>query len=417
MDIGIRRNDTLERGRIGISDILAMYVLIWSVTPIMASGTIYRVILVLCVASWMLIHFNYLRYRSNMVILICLLLASTFVLRTISGGISHGISWTINIAIYSIIALIGSYYLEVKCENVRSILIIMMICTAIISVISIQTVIADPTALRIATHEWSEGTNHYGAYDYVYMCVQGLPFFFLVLRVKALRDGDKLWTVMAIVSLVLSGTLIIFSGFTLANIISLVAILMCILFINPSTKKTLTILFVGLIVALTYKFILTQVFEFLALITSNSPMYTRKIMDLSNQLLYGTGVGSTYIDRVSRYLASWQAIARYPIMGSILWSGSIVCGGHSTLVDVMAYGGVLYALLYYWQMIIFTTKQITRNCVFRKMARLITVVFLTTCLLTGLFDTLTYANAWIWFLFIPYLAKRYSIRLSEEELL
>ena len=220
MDIGIRRNDTLERGRIGISDILAMYVLIWSVTPIMASGTIYRVVLVLCVASWMLIHFNYLRYKSNMVILICLLLASTFVLRAISGGISHGISWTINIAIYSIIALIGSYYLEVKYENVRSILIIMMICTAIISVISIQTVIADPTALRIATHEWSEGTNHYGAYDYVYMCVQGLPFFFLVLRVKALRDGDKLWTVMTIVSLVLSGTLIILSGFTLANIIS-----------------------------------------------------------------------------------------------------------------------------------------------------------------------------------------------------
>lgn len=417
MGTRIRRNDTLKRGRIGFSDILAMYVLIWSVTPVMASGTIYRVVLVLCVAGWMLIHFNYLRYKGNMVILICLLFVSTFILRTICGGISHGISWTMNIAIYSIIALIGVYYLEIKYEKMQSILIIMMICTAIISVLSIQTVIADPTALRLATHEWSEGTNHYGAYDYVYMCVQGLPFFFLILRVKALRDRDKMWTIMVIISLVLSGVLILLSGFTLANIISLVAILMCIIFINPSTKKTLIIILVGLIVALTYKFILTEVFEFLISITRNSPMYARKILDLSNQLLYNTGVGSTYSDRVSRYLASWQAIARYPIIGSILRSGSIVSGGHSTLVDVMAYGGVFYALLYYWQMIIFTIKQITRNCVFRKMARLITVVFLTTCLLTGLFDTLTYANAWIWFLLIPYLAKRYNIRLSEEELL
>ena len=158
MGTRIRRSDILKRRKIGFSDILAMYVLIWSVTPVMASGTIYRVVLMLCVAGWMLIHFNYLRYKSNMIILICLLFVSTFILRTISGGISHGISWTINIAIYSIIALIGAYYLEIKYEKMQSILIIMMICTAIISVLSIQTVIADPTALRIATHEWSEGT-------------------------------------------------------------------------------------------------------------------------------------------------------------------------------------------------------------------------------------------------------------------
>ena len=404
----------MVKAKFGISDILAIYILIWSVTPIMASGTIYRIALILCSVIWIALHIDFLTSNINMTLAVIILIAYTFILRAINGGFSSGVSWTINTAIYSLVAIIAAYYLEFKLENVQLFLEIMMVCTAIVSLISIQTVINDPTSLRTATHEWDQGANSYGAYSYVYMCVQAVPALFIVLRTNVLRRNNIIWTLLSSLTFILYAILIILSGFTLANIISIVGLAICLILINPSIGKKIILMLVLLIVIFWYKDILEALFSFLLSVTKNSPMYTTKIKELADQFLNGATFGDSYVDRVSLYKESWNAVFRYPLLGSVYWTGNIVGGGHSTFVDVLAYGGVFYSAVYYWQMIVFPVKQINSANAPKLISRVLIMTFLITNLLTGLFDTVTYANAWVWFLLFPYLAKKAAVYTQEE---
>lgn len=395
--------------RLKISDYFAVYVLVWSVMPALAFGTIYRVLLLFCAGIWFLLHFYFFSSKPNTLIGMALLLIATFVLRTVDNGSSAGVSWTMNMATYCIVGMISLYYISCEPEKIKKIIIILMAVTAIVSIISIRTAIEDPTALRLATHEWQQGAKSYGAYDFVYMCVQSIPFLFIILRIKDLHNREKLWTIMCFISLLLNVALIIVSGFTLANAIGIIGLLICFAFLKPSIRKTILMIVLVIIVFLSFDKIAESTFFFLLDATKNSPMYTGKINDLYNQIVLKGGVGNSYSDRLSLYKISWEAVFRYPFFGSILWSGHIVGGGHSTYVDILAYGGVLYAFLYYWQMIFFPINLIKNTHASKDMTRMLIAVFLVTSVLTGLFDTITYANAWVWFLLIPYIAYKSTL--------
>jgi hypothetical protein len=101
---------------------------------------------------------------------------------------------------------------------------------------------------------------------------------------------------------------------------------------------------------------------------------------------------------------SWDSVFRYPILGSVIFTGSIICGGHSTIVDVLAYGGVPYASLYYWLIIITPINKVKLLSKGKNLKNLLIAVFFTVSLLTGIFDTISYAYAWVWFLLMPYVA-------------
>lgn len=400
---------------LNIVDFFALYVLIWSVTPALSSGTIYRVLLMGCAFLWILNKINYIFKKKNTIILMGLLIISCFILFFISSGVNRAVAWTINMSIYCIVALIGFYYIDKQPQKIIAILNIMLVLTIVIAILSIKAVIADPTALRLATYEWNQKTVSYGAYDYVYMCVQALPF--LIIGYKSRINGQRnyLWNILCLIALIVYGMLIVLSGFTLANIISLCAIIVLFVFENLSFKKTLILIVVGLCLLLSYKEIISIILNFLIKITDNFPLYSTKIKQLANQIIYGDGIGSTYSDRVSLYNISWSSVVKYPILGSILISGESVSGGHSTLVDVLAYGGLGYAFIYYWLMIVTPVKRIKRLCVKKKSKVLYIALFLTVAIMTGIFDTITYAYAWIWFLLIPYLSMQCSYEFRKRE--
>lgn len=387
-----------------ISDIFIIYILLWTFVPALASGSIFRVIFIISTLGWVATHTSFLKTKAYYLIIIIALLLFTFALRYIDSGYDNAFSWTLNMAIYCIVALTGWYYIEHDFIKIKSILSVVLLATIIVSIISINNVMSNPYALRLATHQWDTETVTYGSYSYVYMCVQAVPILIFYLYEASVSNKDRLFRILAIVASIVCILLIVFSGFSLANIIIVISIISYVLIRKPSVMKTFVIILLGILFMIFYKNILNIVFSFLINITQNSPAYSAKIRDLFNQLVQQNGIGGTYSNRIELYKLSWDSIFRYPLIGSVLATGKIICGGHSTLVDVLSYGGIIYAMLYYFVILITPIKMMysgkgdTKN-------RILKTLFLVPLLLTGIFDTISYTYSWVWFFFIPYVSK------------
>lgn len=332
-----------------------------------------------------------------------------------NSGFSSAISHTINMSVYGVVALIGLYYTETdyKQSAANKFVFLMLAVTCIVATFSIKAVVADPTVLRIRTHDWEGRNVMYGSYSFVYMCVQLVPFLCVAIQKKVINNG-WLWKAESIICLLLCVILILLSGFTLANIILLFSLVLLFVFINPSTKKTLLIIGMSFAVLFSYKYLLNYIFSFLLQVTSNSPMYTAKIRDLYGQLVLGVGVGATYSNRLDLYRQSLTSVFKYPLIGSVFVTGKSLSGGHSTLVDALAGGGILYAGLMYWLMLVHPIKNIKRILRNSRYRTVILILFFSVVLLTGVLDTLTYENAWVWYLFIPYISNKIE-KIDTEE--
>ena len=394
------------RFHLSLSDLAALYIIIWTITPALGSGGIFRAILLGCACYWVISNFLFLKRHSNELILMVLLLIGYFITQWLSYGINHAVSWTLNMGIYVVVALIGMCYNYENSEKVPLFLNVLLLIIIAVSIISIRTVIVDPYALRRATYAVEDRGHAYGAYSFIYMITQLIPLLFFSIFNKT-REELNISRILLCLSLLIGWILVLLSGFTIANAVVAIAVLAFVLLKNFNVKKLLVTLLLLIVVAFTYRYILEAIFTWLGDVVKGNLLYERKTQDLYNQLILGTGAGSSYSGRLDLYKKSWDTLFHNPIIGSAIIRGEDTTGGHSTLVDIMANSGLIVALLYYWLIIRMPIKMIRTMDRGKRWGQLI-VVFLFLVLSIGILDTLTYTCAWVWFILLPFLARSLS---------
>lgn len=184
-----------------------------------------------------------------------------------------------------------------------------------------------------------------GGFQFIYALVLFLPVI-----VWLIENSNKYLKALNIVELILFVSCIYESQYTTALIMTVVSLLVIFATKNKHRMKLVIILLV-LLIAFNGLSLLGEVFEFF----SESVEYdyvSDKLLQVS-QLLKGEEINTeTSNDRLELYQLSINSFTKNPIFGANIFNfGANTIGGHSTILDICA-GGGMFALLAF--IVIFT---------------------------------------------------------------
>ena len=384
--------------KFGLSDLAAIYILLWTIMPSMSSGTLYRVVLIGCAGIFVLSNFHEIFSDFVNLIAIVLLLGLYFALSFVAYGQSYAIAHTINLNMYILVWLIGRHYFEHMPEKMLPILTVILLACIFVSVQAIRIVLRNPGALRAATH--SEESHSYASYSYVFLSAQLVPFLLLALK-KYEIGNNRFFQAAALVCLVTSMGLVVCSGFLMANILMLLGIACIIVFYRFSATKLVAALLILLFIVLFYRVLLETAFELMLNLTKNNPYYYKKFYGFYKQLFFDAGTASSYSRRLHLYVSSYTSLVNYPLLGSIVFTGRDKGGGHSSIIDMFAAYGWVPGILYIRQLLGSSVRMI-KTCETPELKRVLLVCLLSLVLINGCFDALSYTCAWVWYLLIPF---------------
>ncbi|MBP3936845.1 MAG: hypothetical protein IK954_04605 [Clostridia bacterium] len=386
-----------------IERLCALYVVLWIFVPPIQIGTIYRLLAIICAFIWLFcvslqnkdIFSDLKRYLSFAIPYIILLFFARMFTYSLRGAITP-MQQTIIIIVCGVMA---TYYMRHDKDFVRVLLTVSMIAIAFFCVTTIQGLIVDPYASRIANSEWLngrfEGNENVGLYGYIYMCVLLAPMllYLLINRIKV----NRLFNAIVVVDFILISAMSFLSGYMIAIFCYLIG---CGLILAFNKRNAVYIfLFVTAIICLLlfYQQILSAIFDLLLDIFGKNIAYYEKICNIRDLFLNGDVTGITVKERWSDYTGSIRDIFRYPIFGSYLF-GSSGAGGHSSVLDAIGKSGWLLSYLYFF--ILWKYPFEIYQAKFKN-ATLRTIIFVV--ILFGIFDPYTQEICIPLYLFFPYI--------------
>lgn len=368
-----------------LTDLCALYIVGWAIIPIMSRGNIFRIIAIICSIEFLLYGFlsgKFNRIRINNYFFLSILMIIILLGHNIlgNGNFDFAIAKSINLFVSIILSIIAQYYYNFNIKKLKKITAFIVLIYILEIIPSLIAVGKNPYVLRNAAGEHVRAgiEGFAGSYGYIYGCVMLVIFF-----VYNLHTGEKkiLKKIVQLFIIFLLCYLILKSGFTTALILTVIGII-CALSIGKKKLKTIIFLIVAII------FLSYIVPLFLRYIVENLDIpiiYRSKILYLNELLSSEQNV--TYADSTRGKLLNKgiATIIRYPILGSVIFSGVEEAGGHQEIIDVMANYGIIYALLFYW-IILGTPYRLL------KLDGSIQFLYLIIIILLGMTNTIDYTT-------------------------
>lgn len=394
--------------KLNLEKICALYVILWIFIPPIQVGTFYRLLAIGCVAIWFLTIV--LRDKQALDILIkyliigalcvVLMLVWSFGSYSFIDAIKNHLQFIIMLAC----GVIATYYMKRDKEFLQIIIGACLICMAIFCVTTIDGVIKNPYAARIANSEWLEerfeGQEFVGLYGYIYMSVLIAPMLLykMIKKVKINRFMDVLFFIVFALIVVMT----IFSGYMIANMCLIFGCGLIFVLNKPNIGRFALFLLIVLLFVLFYKDFVNGFFDLMANMLGNNPAYKQKIIEIKKLLLNGELGGVTVDERFSNYSRSIELIYKYPIIGSYVF-GVKGGGGHSEVLDTIGKYGWLIAGLYFYLLWVYPFK-IYRNKT-PQMVKILLLVFIVF----SVFNPYSQEMCIMLYLFFPYI-----ILISDE---
>ena len=91
--------------------------------------------------------------------------------------------------------------------------------------------------------------------------------------------------------------------------------------------------------------------DLISFVGTKNMLYRGKLLDFQQAFLFADTSGHTVSGRLGKYIASFQNMLEYPILGSMLF-GVYGGGGHSELFDKLSNYGIVTSIVYFillWQ--------------------------------------------------------------------
>lgn len=339
-----------------INYLAASYVLLFVFIPPMQVGTLYRLVAIACSVIFFITGNGlgqvWMNEQSKKYLFVCLgcsalmIFTSSFVY-----GVSVAITRNIQFIITCIVGYIGLYYFENDPEFLDKWMIVALFAILFFSITTIQGLIENPYASRIANSEWLEdrfeGNENVGLYGYVYMCI--LLFPMLLYKVTSRVKVNIVFDILCILDLVVIFIMGINAGYMIGIFCLLLGSMIVLMLRKITATRILVVVMISILFIMFYRDIVTSVFEFAKNLFRDNPIYQDKIRDFSELFLDGTTTGHSVDSRFSNYYDSIKDILQYPIVGSFLF-GVSNGGGHSSVFDTLGKYGLLTSFLYFWIM-------------------------------------------------------------------
>ncbi len=336
-----------------INRLAALYIVCWVFIPPLQVDEIYRNLAVALAIVWVVtsIYNDSQFFSENKVFIVASIACAALMIlwRCGIGSLSSAITNTIQFIIFIIIAAISLYYQKNDFSFLKIMMTVMLALVLIFSITTIQGVLEDPYAARIATSEWLEGrferNPNVGLYGYIYMAVFLLPML-IYIKLNGVRV-NKLFDILAIVDIIVVFPMIILSGYMIANVCCLLGCIIVILTQRATPVRIVGLIALGLFFVFYYESIVTAVFDGLIDLLGDNPVYSEKLADFKSLFLEGDTTGGTVDGRFDNYSSSLRNIINYPVLGAYFF-GDLGGGGHSSILDMLGRFGWGISIIYFY---------------------------------------------------------------------
>ncbi len=370
-----------------IQKFAVLYLVIWTISPPLQIGTIYRVAALGCAVIWFVVLFireQAISFNKDEFLSILFLLLIIVVIYIEKGSISSVIKQIAYIMM--VICFFMNNFYKDKADELKGIVQIVLILLIIFNFITISALIEDPTIARrivrddVDTYDFlKQGVGGYSLiYPQVCICPAVLSW-----TLKAFKQSKfnffigVIWAVSYIWFLSLA-------GYSIAVFASIVGATLF-LFYKGKSAVVAFIVAIAIFIISMLSIMYIESFRNWLLEIFDGTAVTKKI----NDLVFASETGETgdsILFRINAYSESIKDIIKYPIIGS-LWRES--GGRHSEFLGIFSkyglFGCFIFSKLFYFVPLYYKKIYNNKYVISTANATLITYLFVL------ILDTVTYS--------------------------
>jgi len=379
-----------------IQKICVLYLIIWSISPPLSSGMLYRFAALGAAGVWF--GFEIIRgiqFTKNDVKAVLFVLAIVLTSYIEYGGLGSVLK---NIALFMMCLLyIMQTHYKGRWSSLSNLIPLMLALLVFFNIRTFTTLLEDPTIARKIVRNDDEMLPYLargvGGYALIYIQVCAFPALIMWVM-KAARVNRILFCIgvgWAVTYLLVIAN----AGYSLAIFTSGASLVIMFFYkgkrVTPAVITMLLIL-IGAMFALIYM----EGLRNWLLVQFDGTAVAKKINDLVSSNESGEATGSIY-DRVKAYTTSLQTIGKYPIIGAWWYSGG---GGHSAILDMFAKYGVVVGY-FYVQMLFSRLFYLKKKYEDKMLVNQVCNACFCSILFVAMLDSLTYEFMIVLLIVIP----------------
>lgn len=326
--------------------ICILYVSIWVSAPILAYGTIFRILALISIVIWIILDLldsdGAMRNPNLHIFALYVFLLYSFTINYIVDDID-GIKRNIQLYILLFFILVYTSYQRKSLEILKPVIYINVVLFLIWAIATLTALNVNSHAVRYLIRS-SEISRHYsslgvGGFAFIYSLLIYITILIYLLKKQL---NLNLISFFYIISLFLSVATVLKSGYTLAVILLVISMVTILFYSSNIWKNIIYFTFVAIILYILNYYILDILHYLLKFAEGTN--YRLKINDIINSYELGEASGTAH-DRLERYARSLSIFLENPLLGI----GSVATvGKHSLILDSFAqYGIVIGTLIIY----------------------------------------------------------------------
>ena len=393
--------------------LLAFYVIIWAVLPVVQYGTINRLLVAMAALVWFAVAVgNSIAQHNSKIISIfsavIIFTALTIIVGVIcDGGVYATFISRLHSIIFLLILCMGIYYFEKDPEFLISITKIVIPVILVVAFLTFREAQLTPGISRLMVWDVEVAREYarkgVGGYGLIYSLVFYASCLLYLISVKVIK---RKWLFALVV--LMFGLTVFTSGFLIASIMMVTSIFVFVFGLYSKKDPLRVIGSILLIVGAAYLVLQIVVINNGDKLVAafDGTLYETKIREIV--LLFQEEQNVGHLEgRTSRYLESIIAMVRFPLLGAKIANQMEAIGGHSTLFDVLATYGLVFSFGYYYAMYK-AFISMTRNKADVGLVSAFTILLL----INGCFNTFSYEHAVAFFIVFP---ATILIRMKDNE--
>ena len=362
-----------------IQKFAVLYLVVWTISPPLQIGTVYRLIALACAGVWFVIWF----IRENPVVLGRDQVGAIFFLMFVLGVVFFEKSSFSTILkqiamIMLVICFMMNHFYKDRLDELSGLIPIVLILLIVWNGNTINALIEDPTIARRLVRDdesiYSYMQQGVGGYSLVYPQVCICPVIFAWI-IKAFKNNNFLFAVGAawLISYI---WLLSIAGYSIAIFASVTGAILLLFYRGKSAIAAFvvaTTIFIGIMAAIMY----VDSFRNWLLEFFDGTAVAKKINDLVSTSETGQ-TGESIQVRINAYSNSITDIIKHPVIGT-LWKGS--GGGHSAFLDTLSkyglFGAYMFSKIFYSVPVFYKNNHRNTFLVSAANATLITLLFVS----------------------------------------
>ena len=332
---------------IRIQQISVLYLVIWTISPFMEVGNIWRIGALAAFGLWLICAMSRGLHLERIHMLSLAFLALVVIVNIIENNGFGKILRPITIYMMVLFFIVGHFY-KGKWKELYFIVPIILLFLIYFNFKSAFKVMEDPTIARLLVRNDEEIYSYLregiGGYGLIYPQVVTLPV--LVMWIFKTLKYNKLYFIIGVTWTVSYILFILNANYSIAIMGSAISLILLLLYKGHSIGLAFAVSF-GLFVVLMMMILNWTDFRNMLLEFFDGTAVAKKINDLVATSESGVAEGSIDV-RIKAYQSTIDTIIHFPFIGSLWQCGG---GGHSALGDMFAqyglFGGYIYCKIMY----------------------------------------------------------------------